>query len=135
MFRPDPASGGGVDMVRLVPGCPVRLAGTGLEVRWDGERELAVYRRGGIWDLSPAVRIGRVLAWTRLVKHPHLGWWPILPMGSRATYRANSPFPVTGPERARVRRSPGAQTRWAPGSRARVRSTSRGGGDQGRCGG
>lgn len=86
MWRPD----GSGDFARLRPGVPVRLAGTGVEVCWSGHGELVVYRRAGIWDLSPAVRPGRVLAWTRLVDRPQLGWWPLLPLATRTAYRGNS---------------------------------------------
>ncbi|QSB14033.1 hypothetical protein JQS43_21220 [Natronosporangium hydrolyticum] len=101
MSRPDDVPGQ-VGMARLVPGRPVRLPGTSVEVWWDGDQQLMVYRRAGVWDLSAAVRVGRVLAWTRLADRRHLGWWPLLPLGRRSIYRANSPFPVTDAHRRRA---------------------------------
>lgn len=69
-----------MDMIRLVPGEPTQIPGTRCEVRWDGEREITIYRRrNGLWDLSPLSRPGIVLAWQRLAEWPHLGWWPIVP--------------------------------------------------------
>lgn len=87
-----------MDMIRLVPGEPTQIPGTRCEVRWDGEREITVYRRrDGLWDLSPLSRRGIVLAWQRLAERPHLGWWPIVPLTSRTTYRSTHSF-VTRPE-------------------------------------
>jgi hypothetical protein len=68
-------------MAKLEPGCWTPLSGTHLVVRWDGGQEIAVYQRGGIWDLSPlAACPGYVLGWIALVNHPELGPWPLVPL-------------------------------------------------------
>lgn len=76
-------------VVILIPGVPVGLPGTNVELRWDGEGEAALVRgTNGIWDLSPLARRGRVLLWQRLADRPHLGWWPLLPVAVPRIYRA-----------------------------------------------
>jgi hypothetical protein len=75
-------------MVRLVPGRWTPLPGTGVVVRWDGEREVVVQRKGEFWNLAPLVVPGYVLAWARLTGRPELGAWPIGPVASRTTYRS-----------------------------------------------
>lgn len=93
-------------MVRLRPGQPTRIPGTGCELWWDGDQAVTVYRRGGFWDLSPLTRPGRVLAWQRLADRPHLGWWPIMPLTCRNTYRV-------GGARPGASTGEGAQASWA----------------------
>jgi hypothetical protein len=90
MAPSDAAGRVGLMMMRLRPGESVRVPGTNCELWWDGDQEVTVYRRGGFWDLSPLTRPGRVLVWERLADRPHLGWWPIVPLASRNTYRSGN---------------------------------------------
>jgi hypothetical protein len=77
-----------VQLVRLVPHRWTALPGTGVLVRYDGEREVTVVRRGEFWNLAPLAAPGRVLAWARLADRPELGAWPILAVASGALYRS-----------------------------------------------
>jgi hypothetical protein len=79
-----------MDTFKLVPGVPTLIPGTRCEVRWDGDQEIAVEQHGGFWDLSPLTRPDRVMLWERLADRPHLGWWPVVPLASRATYRSRN---------------------------------------------
>lgn len=64
--------------VRLLPGMPVRMPGTNVEVRWEGREAVTVHQwPDGTWDLSALAGAGCVPAYQRLVTRPHLGWWPL----------------------------------------------------------
>jgi hypothetical protein len=86
--RPEEPGGHQVQMVRLVPGRWTPLPGTGVAVRWDGDREITVRRAGEFWNLAPLVVPGRVLAWVRLAGHPELGDWPVVAIASGSLYRS-----------------------------------------------
>jgi hypothetical protein len=117
MTLPD-ATRGRLFMLRLRPGVPVRVPGTNCELQWDGDQAVAVYRRGGFWDLSPLTRPGLALLKERLAERPHLGWWPIMPLASRNTYRSGQPTPIAEPSRATARQpASGAPERWSAWSR------------------
>lgn len=74
-------------MVTLHPHHWTPIPGTNLLIRWDGDGEVRVHR-GELWDLSPLVRPGPVLAWAQLADRPALGVWPIVPLARRAHYRS-----------------------------------------------
>lgn len=79
-----------MDLLKLVPGVPTLIPGTRCEVRWDGDQEMVLVRQEGFWDLSPLTRRGRVMAWQRLADRPHLGWWPLVALPTRTTYRSRN---------------------------------------------
>jgi hypothetical protein len=77
-----------VDGLTLPPGQPTQLPGTGVELRWDGGSPIVIGRTAdGIWDVSPGVRSGEVLLWERITSRPHLGWWPVVSISWRTTWR------------------------------------------------
>jgi hypothetical protein len=86
--QPEEPGGHQVQMVRLVPSRWTPLPGTGVVVRWDGEREVMVRRAGEFWNLAPLALPGRVLAWVRLTGHPELGVWPVVAIASGVLYRS-----------------------------------------------
>lgn len=79
-----------IQMATLWPHRWTPLPGTRVVVRWDGEREVAVARTDGFWDLAPLAVRGRVLAWARLADRPELGVWPVVAIASRSTYRSGT---------------------------------------------
>lgn len=79
-----------VQTIRLVPHRWTPLPGTGVVVRWDGEREITVARVGGFWNLAPLAVPGRMLAWARLADRPELGVWPVAAIASGTVYSSRT---------------------------------------------
>lgn len=75
--------------VTLLPGELTPLPGTRFGILWYGEGAAVVRQdEHGVWNVSPLVRHGQVLAFVCLLDHPELPPWPLVPLATRTTYWA-----------------------------------------------